>query len=127
MKIAFHKTNVAYLQNNNNSASEEKEIYKMQSEKNVKNTDFMEKLDLVKDKHKLKYSDLMYIKQAEEAAIQRASIYRKRRNNCAIAGFALAGLSLGIYLYTIYAVRQETFLNDLNEPEIVIEKKINRA
>ena len=97
------------------------------SEKNVKNTDFMEKLDLVKDKHKLKYSDLMYIKQAEEAAIQRASIYRQRRNNCAIAGFALAGLSLGIYLYTIYAVRQETFLNDLNEPEILIEKKINRA
>lgn len=98
------------------------------SEKNyVKNTDFMEKLDLVKDKNKLKYSDLMYMKQAEEAAIQRALIYKQKRNNCAIAGFALAGLSIGIYLYTIYAVRQETFLNDLNEPEIVIEKKINRA
>lgn len=98
------------------------------SEKNyVKDTDLMEKLDLTKDKNKLKYSDLMYMKQAEEAAIQRASIYTRRRNNCAKAGFALAGLAIGIYLYTIYAVRQETFLNDLNEPEIIIEKKTNRV
>lgn len=100
----------------------------MQSDE--KDSDLMPKLDLVRDKSKLKYSDIIYMKQAEEVAIQRASQYAKRRNKCAKAGFALAGLTLGIYLYTIYAVKQETFLNDLYEPEKIIEKpssKVNVA
>ncbi|XP_003393315.2 cytochrome c oxidase assembly factor 3, mitochondrial [Bombus terrestris] len=97
----------------------------MQSDQ--KDSDFMPKLDIERDKSKLKYSDIIYMKQAEEAAVQRASQYTKRRNKCAKAGFALAGLSLGIYLYTIYAVKQETFLNDLYEPEKIIEKSSSKT
>ncbi|CAK9800697.1 Cytochrome c oxidase assembly factor 3 homolog, mitochondrial [Anthophora plagiata] len=83
--------------------------------------EFMQKLDLAKDKHKLKYSDLIYMKQAEEVAIQKALRYRSTRTKCNIAGIALTGITVGIYLYTIHAVKQETFLDDLNEPEKVIE------
>lgn len=62
------------------------------------------------------------MKQAEEVAIQRALSYKNTRNRCTIAGFCLAGFVVGIYAYTIHAVRQETFLDDLNEPEKIIEK-----
>lgn len=82
----------------------------------------MPKLDLVRDKNKLKYSDLIYMKQAEEVAVRKALIYRRTRTKCTIAGISIASVALGIYLYTIHAVKQETFLNDLNEPEKIIEK-----
>lgn len=81
------------------------------------NNEFMEKVNLEKDKNRLKYSDLMYMKQAEEVAVQRALRYRKTRNGCTALGISLACLVVGIYAYTIHAVKQETFLDDLNEPE----------
>ncbi|CAK9830616.1 Cytochrome c oxidase assembly factor 3 homolog, mitochondrial [Anthophora retusa] len=84
-------------------------------------SEFMQKLDLAKDKHKLKYSDLIYMKQAEQVAVQKALRYRSTRKKCNIAGVALASIAVGIYLYTIHAVKQETFLDDLNEPEKIIE------
>lgn len=87
-----------------------------------KDNEFMPKLDLVRDKNKLKYSDLIYMKQAEEIAVQKALIYKRTRTKCTIAGISIASVALGIYLYTIHAVKQETFLNDLNEPEKIIEK-----
>lgn len=87
-----------------------------------KDSEFMPKLDLVRDKNKLKYSDLIYMKQAEEVAVRKALIYRRTRTKCTIAGISIASVALGIYLYTIHAVKQETFLNDLNEPEKIIEK-----
>lgn len=80
-----------------------------------KDSEFMPKLDLVRDKNKLKYSDLIYMKQAEEVAVRKALIYRRTRTKCTIAGISIASVALGIYLYTIHAVKQETFLNDLNE------------
>ncbi|XP_076751806.1 cytochrome c oxidase assembly factor 3, mitochondrial-like [Xylocopa sonorina] len=85
-------------------------------------SDFMQKLDLVKDKSKLKYSDIIYMKQAEEVAIQKALKYKYTRRKCNIAAVSLACLVVGIYAYTIHAVKQETFLDNLDEPEKIIEK-----
>ncbi|KOC69228.1 hypothetical protein WH47_11013 [Habropoda laboriosa] len=62
------------------------------------------------------------MKQAEEIALQKALKYRNTRLKCSILGISLGGIALGIYLYTIHAVRQETFLDDLNEPEKIIEQ-----
>ncbi|XP_003706059.1 cytochrome c oxidase assembly factor 3, mitochondrial [Megachile rotundata] len=86
-----------------------------------KSGEFMPKVNLEKDKSKLKYADLMYMKQAEEVAVYRALRYRKTRNRCTVAGISLACLVVGIYAYTIHAVKQETFLDDLNEPEKIID------
>ncbi|CAL7945712.1 unnamed protein product [Xylocopa violacea] len=92
-----------------------------------KNSDFMQKVDLVKDKSKLKYSDIIYMKQAEEIAVQKALKYVNTRRKCNIAGVSLACLVIGIYAYTIHAVKQETFLDNLDEPEKVIEKPTSNA
>lgn len=94
----------------------------MQSDE--RDNEFMPKLDLSRDKNRLKYTDLVYMQQAEHIAIQRALKYRATRNRCAVAGLSLGALAIGIYVYTIRAVKQETFLDDLNEPEKIIEKKV---
>lgn len=99
--------------------STSKSVEEMQSDEK---SEFMPRVDLTKDKSRLKYCDLMYMKQAEEVAVQRALRYRTRRNKCTIAGFSLGALALSIYLYTIHAVRQETFLDNFDEPEKIVEK-----
>ncbi|XP_017761890.1 PREDICTED: cytochrome c oxidase assembly factor 3, mitochondrial [Eufriesea mexicana] len=88
-----------------------------------KNSEFMPKVDLIRDKDKLKYSHLIYMKQAEEIAVSKAQMYKTRRNKCVISGVCLGGIALGIYFYTIYAMKQETFLNNLEEPEKIIVKQ----
>lgn len=81
----------------------------------------MPKLDVEKDKHKLRPTDLIYMKRVQEQCFQRAQrvkIWRKKNNITATCLFAVV---VGVYTYTIYAVKQEKFLDDLNEPEKIIE------
>lgn len=87
-----------------------------------RSSEFMQKVDLTRDKTRLKYSDLIYMKQAEEIAVQKALKYRNTRRRCNIAAVSLACLVVGIYTYTIHAVKQETFLDNLDEPEKIIDK-----
>ncbi|XP_026669097.1 cytochrome c oxidase assembly factor 3, mitochondrial [Ceratina calcarata] len=94
----------------------------MQSDE--RSSEFMQKLDLLRDKNRLKYSDLIYMQQAEQIAIERALKYKNTRKRCTVGGLCLGALAIGIYVYTIRAVKQETFLDDLNEPEKIIEKKV---
>lgn len=82
----------------------------------------MPKVDVLKDVGKLRSTDVVYMKRVEEQNLQRARRvqgYRKANNRIAIA----LGLGvIGIYSYTIYAVKQEKFLNDFEMPEKTIEK-----
>lgn len=69
------------------------------------------------DVSKLKPAELVYIKEIERKNLERVlKLQRTRRNNL-ITGGILGGLVLGIYGYSIFAVKQETFLDDCNEPE----------
>lgn len=63
-----------------------------------------------------------YINLIEKQNQHRVSelLKQRRRNN--ITGLALLGLVVGIYTYTICAVKQEKFLDDFEQPKFV-EKK----
>ncbi|XP_076245482.1 cytochrome c oxidase assembly factor 3, mitochondrial-like [Calliopsis andreniformis] len=81
-----------------------------------KDNDFLEKIK----PEELRPIDLLYMKQAEQINFQRATKYRRTRRNNIILGLSLAAGVLGIYFYTMHAVKQETFLDDFNEPETII-------
>lgn len=69
------------------------------------------------DLSRLNESDKEFIRRLQEQNLERvAKLKRVRRNNLLTAGFLGLGI-IGIYSYTIYAVKQETFLDDFNEPE----------
>jgi hypothetical protein len=44
------------------------------------------------------------------------------RKNARFTGLLLGGVALSIYGYSIYSIKQETFLDDFEEPEIVIKQ-----
>ncbi|XP_018362672.1 PREDICTED: cytochrome c oxidase assembly factor 3, mitochondrial isoform X1 [Trachymyrmex cornetzi] len=90
----------------------------------LRQNEAMPKIDIIKDATKLKSTDMIYMKRMEEQNLQRAKNvlkYRKANNRTAIA---LSLGVIGIYAYTIYAVKQEKFLDDFEVPEKTIEKAI---
>ncbi|XP_072397760.1 cytochrome c oxidase assembly factor 3, mitochondrial [Diabrotica undecimpunctata] len=75
-------------------------------------SDRMPKIDL----SKIKKTDLDFIKQIEKQNQERVLKLKKlRRTNLLTAGFLTAGI-ISIYGYSMYAVRQESFLDDFDEP-----------
>ncbi|XP_053992771.1 cytochrome c oxidase assembly factor 3, mitochondrial isoform X1 [Hylaeus volcanicus] len=90
----------------------------MKMQADGKHNEFMPKVDM-KD---MKSLDVMFMKQAEEINLRRSLRYQKIRRSNIIGGTSLALGVLGIYFYSMYAVKQETFLDDFNEPETVIEQ-----
>lgn len=86
-------------------------------------SDRMPKVDL----SKLSASDREFIQRVNRENQERvAKLKRIRRNNLITAGI-LGSLVVGIYGYTIYAVKQETFLDDFEPPATIIEKTPNKA
>jgi len=72
----------------------------------------MPKVDLTK----LRPSEREFIERMTKENLDRVNKLKKvKRNNLITAGL-LGGAVVGIYAYTIYAVRQETFLDDFDEP-----------
>ncbi|XP_076633477.1 cytochrome c oxidase assembly factor 3, mitochondrial-like [Colletes latitarsis] len=84
-----------------------------------KESEFMPKVD----HKKLKPLEILLLKRAEEINYKRAIKYQKTRKNTSILALGLTLGVIGIYSYTIYAVKQETFLDDFNEPETVVDIK----
>lgn len=79
----------------------------------------MPKIDL----SKLKQSDLDFIKYIEKQNRERVEkLKRLRKTNLITAGILGCGV-FSIYLYSMYAVKQETFLDDFDEPAKTIEKQ----
>lgn len=80
-------------------------------------SDTLPKLDLKKDQRKLTPTDLINMKRVEEINLQRVTkLTQIRKKNIFTAAFLAFGV-IGIYAYTIGAVKQEEFLDDFNEPE----------
>ncbi|XP_022904060.1 cytochrome c oxidase assembly factor 3, mitochondrial [Onthophagus taurus] len=82
-------------------------------------SDRMPKIDVAK----LRPAEIDFIRYVEKQNKERVEKLKKvRRNNLLTAGIIGCGV-LGIYFYSMYAVKQETFLDDFEEPRKVIEKQ----
>ncbi|KAJ8930664.1 hypothetical protein NQ314_016505 [Rhamnusium bicolor] len=77
-----------------------------------KMSDRMPKADLAK----LKQTELHFVKQVEQKNFERAQKLTRLRRNNLITGCLLGVGVLSIYGYSMYAVRQESFLDDFDEP-----------
>lgn len=77
--------------------------------------DRMPKVDLSKDGNK---NIIDFIKLAEKNNLERVAKLQRVRKNNLITAFALGVGVLGIYGYSIFAVKQESFLDDFDEPKI---------
>lgn len=82
-------------------------------------SDRMTKIDL----SKLRKVDLDFIKQIEKQNLERVQKLKRLRRNNIITGCLVGAGVLSIYGYTIWAVRQESFLDDFDEPAKIIENK----
>jgi len=76
-------------------------------------TDRMPKVDI----SKLSSSDREFIQRLNRENLERVAKLKRVRRNNSITGVLLGTIALSIYGYTIYAVRQETFLDDFEVPE----------
>lgn len=76
----------------------------------------MPKVDLLKDKANISRTTVDYMKIVEKENLRRVQELQKLRQRNVRTGLMLGAGVLGIYLYTIFAVRQEKFLDDFDEP-----------
>ncbi|GFQ72931.1 coiled-coil_56 domain-containing protein [Trichonephila clavipes] len=65
----------------------------------------------------LQDAQIMYMKRIEKENMERVMRLKRIRRNNIITGFGLAGAVLGTYLYSIFTVKQENFLDELDEKE----------
>jgi len=78
----------------------------------------MPKVDLVKEKASLNVSTSDWMKIIEKQNLKRVEQLRKTRKSNVITGLALSAGVLSIYAYSLLAVKQETFLDDFEEPKL---------
>ncbi|CAB0017845.1 unnamed protein product [Nesidiocoris tenuis] len=77
----------------------------------------MPKVDFSKEAS-LNKNILDFIKLAEQDNLRRVQKLQRIRRNNLVTAFALGGTVLAIYGYSFYAVKQESFLDDFDEPKI---------
>ena len=70
---------------------------------------------LTPDEGSLHQSQIFYMKRIEKENFDRVVRLKKIRKSNIFTGLGLAGSVLGIYLYSIFAVKQENFLDELDE------------
>lgn len=93
----------------------EQEIYYKMSD-----GDKMPKVNLKDSGRKLSQTELDFMKIIEKQNLQRVQKLQRMRRTNIITGCLLGGGVLSIYLYSMFAVQQERFLDDFNEPEKTI-------
>lgn len=85
------------------------------------NNDQMPKVDFMKN-GEIDKRLLQQIRFVERQNLVRATRLSQMRKNARYTGLLLGGIALSIYGYSIYSIKQETFLDDFEEPEIVIKQ-----
>ncbi|XP_076063559.1 coiled-coil domain containing 56 isoform X2 [Oratosquilla oratoria] len=78
------------------------------------NSNQMPRLDLHKDSKKLSRAQLDYMRIIEQQNLERVRRLAKQRSNNIMVGCLLGFGVLGIYGYSIYSVKQEKFLDELD-------------
>ncbi|CAK1586508.1 unnamed protein product [Parnassius mnemosyne] len=64
----------------------------------------------------LKQAELDYMKIIEQKNLERVQKLQQISKRNRITGCAIGAGVFGIYMYSIYAIKQETFLDDFDEP-----------
>jgi hypothetical protein len=77
----------------------------------------------VLDPSELSEVEQIYIKRFEERHMRNVERRQRERRRARIIGLSFGALVIGIYIYTIKRVRQETFLDDFSIPEPPPQKK----
>lgn len=85
------------------------------------NSDQMPKVDFVKE-GEIDKRLLQQIKFVERQNLLRAVRLNRMRKNARFTGLILGGIALSIYGYSIYSIKQETFLDDFEPPEVTIKQ-----
>ena len=75
------------------------------------------------DPSQLSEAEQLYIKRFEERHFRNVERRKRERQRARIIGLSFGALVIGIYVYTILRVRQETFLDDFTIPEPPPQKK----
>ena len=70
---------------------------------------------------------MAFVKKAEKQNAQRAKKHVKYRRTDWIIGGTCIGMAIGIYGYTIYAMKQERFLDDFEMPDPLEEEDRTRG
>ncbi|XP_046742317.1 cytochrome c oxidase assembly factor 3, mitochondrial [Diprion similis] len=82
----------------------------------------MPKIHEGKNFRKLSIVEQEYMRIIEEKNLERVNRLKRMRRNNRITGLSLGAMVLGIYGYSMYAVRQENFLDDFEEPAKTTEQ-----
>lgn len=72
-------------------------------------------------KRNLKPLEIDFMKLIEKQNVERVLKLKKTRKNNLITAVALGGTVLAIYGYSMFAVKQEKFLDDFEEPVKVVK------
>lgn len=79
-------------------------------------SDFKPKITGEKQDPVLKGAEIAYMRLIEEKNRQRVKRLQQIAKKNRITGLSIGLGVLGVYAYSIFAVKQETFLDDFNEP-----------
>lgn len=85
----------------------------------------MPKFNLDKDKATVNKSTIDFMKIIEKENLERVNKLKKVKRANLITAIALGAGVFSIYAYSMLAVKQETFLDDFDEPEIEPAKDLN--
>lgn len=79
-------------------------------------SDFKPKITGTKQDPVLKEAELAYMRIIEQKNRERVKKLQLIAKKNRLTGLSIGLGVLGVYAYSIYAVKQETFLDDFNEP-----------
>ncbi|XP_050081089.1 cytochrome c oxidase assembly factor 3, mitochondrial [Anopheles maculipalpis] len=72
----------------------------------------------------LKKTEVDFMRLIEQQNLQRVQKLQRQRRNNKLTGIVLGGTVLSIYLYSMFSVKQEKFLDDFEEPvKLEVENK----
>ena len=77
----------------------------------------LKKIDLTKDLDKLTPTQRMFIEKLNSKANEKFAMRKKLKKHYRVTGAILGSIVLSIYFYTMFAIRQEKFLDDFEVPE----------
>lgn len=71
----------------------------------------MKTVDMPKEFTSFTPTDQYYIKKFEKLNVNRATDMKTLRTRNKLTAFAIGGVAVGIYIYTLFSVKQEKFLD----------------
>lgn len=81
------------------------------------------KINIGQSEPKISNLQFEFMKRIERQNLERASIAAAQRRSTNRFAIGLTTLVVGIYVYTLSAVKQETFLDDFLEPEKIADEE----